>query len=76
MNLRLTGQAEPYLAFRTFPTALLTLITYLCVFIALIVTDALPNVPKSQGGLNLQQAYEDLRQVWFSNSVLVESNSS
>jgi hypothetical protein len=47
------------LAFRAIPTTLLALIIYL---IALIVTDALPNVPENQGGLNIQQAYDDLRQ--------------
>ena len=55
-------KAAPVLAFRVIPTILLTLITYLSIFIALIVTDALPDVPQNQGGLNIQQAYEDLRQ--------------
>lgn len=60
MNLE---KAAPVFAFRAIPTTLLALITYLSVFIALVVTDALSNVPKDQGGLNIQQAYEDLRQV-------------
>jgi hypothetical protein len=59
MNLE---KAAPVLAFRAIPTTLLALITYLSVFIALVVTDTLPTVPKNQGGLNIQQAYEDLRQ--------------
>lgn len=63
MNPRLMGTVVPVLAFRTIPTTLLALITYLSVFIALIVTDTLPNVPKTQGGLNIKQAYHDLRQV-------------
>ena len=58
----LLEKAAPVLAFRAIPTTLLALITYLSVFIALFVTDALPNVPEYQGGLNIQQAYEDLRQ--------------
>jgi hypothetical protein len=53
----------PAFAFRAIPTTLLTLITYLSVFIALVITDVLPDVPKNQGGLNIQEAYEDLRQV-------------
>jgi hypothetical protein len=58
----LLEKAAPVLAFRAIPTILLALVTYLSVFIALIVTDALPNVPENQGGLNIQQAYDDLRQ--------------
>ena len=58
----LLEKAAPGLAFRAIPTILLALITYFSIFIALIVTDVLPNVPKNQGGLNIQQAYEDLRQ--------------
>jgi hypothetical protein len=56
-------KVAPVLAFRAIPTTLLALITYLSILIALIVTDALPDVPQNQGGLNIQQAYEDLRQV-------------
>ena len=58
----LLEKVAPGLAFRAIPTILLALITYFSVFIALIVTDILPNVPQNQGGLNIQQAYEDLRQ--------------
>jgi hypothetical protein len=58
----LLEKAAPVLAFRAIPTTVLALIIYLSVFIALIVTDALPNVPENQGGLNIQQAYDDLRQ--------------
>ena len=50
------------LAFRAIPTTILAVITYLSVFVALFATDVLPNVPQDQGGLNIQQAYEDLRQ--------------
>jgi hypothetical protein len=56
-------KAAPVFAFRVIPTTLLTLITYLSILIALIATDVLPNVPENQGGLNINQAYEDLRQV-------------
>ena len=58
----LLEKAAPVLAFRVIPTTLLALITYLSIYVALVVTDALPNVPQDQGGLNIQQAYEDLRQ--------------
>ena len=58
--------AAPILAFRAIPTTLLALVTYFSIFIALIVTDALPNIPKNQGGLNIKQAYQDLRQVLVS----------
>ena len=58
----LLQKAAPVLAFRALPTSLLALISYLSIFVALIVTDALPNVPQNEGGLNIQQAYEDLRQ--------------
>lgn len=63
MSLGLVEKAAPVFAFRVIPTTLLTLITYLSILIALIATDALPNVPENQGGLNINQAYEDLRQV-------------
>jgi hypothetical protein len=70
-------KAAPVLAFRAIPTILLALISYLSIFIALIVTDALPNVPQNQDGLNIQQAYEDLRQVnvqwvlWIPHWILI-----
>jgi hypothetical protein len=60
--LLLVEKAAPVLAFRAIPTTLLALITYLSVYVTLTVTDTLPNVPQDQGGLNIQQAYEDLRQ--------------
>ena len=56
-------KAAPVLAFRVIPTTILTLVTCFSIFVALIVTDVLPNAPKDQGGLNLTQAYDDLRQV-------------
>ncbi|KAF8814879.1 hypothetical protein BYT27DRAFT_7081330 [Phlegmacium glaucopus] len=63
MTPKLMGMVAPVLAFRTIPTTLLTLITYLSVFIALIVTDTLPNAPQNQAGLNIKEAYQDLRQI-------------
>ena len=71
MNLE---KAAPVFAFRAIPTTLLALITYLSVFIALVVTDALSNVPKDQGGLNIKQAYEDLRQVCSNGSLILHWN--
>ena len=74
MNSRLLEKAAPFLAFRVIPTTLLALITYLSIFIALVVTDTLPNVPQNQGGLNIKQAYEDLRQVCSNGSLILHWN--
>jgi hypothetical protein len=51
--------------YRVLPASILALLTYLALFIALLVTDALPNVPSAlkQDGLDSKQAYEDLRHV-------------
>ena len=38
----------------------LLLVTYAVLFGAVLHTDQTPDVPQDQGGLNLQQAYEDL----------------
>ena len=70
----LLEKAPPVLAFRGIPSTLLALITCLSIFIALNVTDALPNVPQNQGGLNIQQAYEDLRQACSFGSLILDWN--
>ena len=50
-------------SFRTLPTTFVAVLVYLAIFISVIVTDELPATPKDQRGLNLTQAYSDLRQV-------------
>lgn len=51
------------LGFRTIPTTILLILVYAAVFSTVLVTDELPDVPKDQGGLDLDQAYADLHQV-------------
>jgi len=51
------------LGFRTVPTTILLILVYAAVFSTVLVTDELPDVPKDQGGLDLDQAYADLHQV-------------
>lgn len=50
------------LAFRTRPTTLLIVLTYVAIFISVFVTDKLPNVPKTHE-LDLNEAYKDLHHV-------------
>ena len=50
-------------SFRTLPTTSVAVLVYLAIFISVLVTDELPATPKAQRGLNLTQAYSDLRQV-------------
>jgi len=58
------------LGYRVAPTSLLAFITYFSIFVALFVTDILPSVPspQQQGGLDLKEAYEDLRHVSEKNT--------
>jgi hypothetical protein len=51
------------LGFRTIPTTILLILVYAAVFSTVLVTDELPDVPKDQSGLDLDQAYADLHQV-------------
>jgi hypothetical protein len=51
------------LGFRTVPTTILLILVYAAVFSTVLVTDELPDVPKDQGGLDLDRAYADLHQV-------------
>jgi hypothetical protein len=51
------------LGFRTVPTTILLILVYAAVFSTVLVTDELPDAPKDQGGLDLDQAYADLHQV-------------
>ncbi|KDR69787.1 hypothetical protein GALMADRAFT_160277 [Galerina marginata CBS 339.88] len=63
--MTLAGKAASVLGYRILPTSVLALLAYVAIFIALAVTDTLPNVPPldKQGGLNLKEAYEDLRHI-------------
>ncbi|KAF8161606.1 hypothetical protein B0H34DRAFT_796365 [Crassisporium funariophilum] len=61
--MKLGDRFASVLGFRAIPTTLLALLTYLSVFVALIVTNKLPNAPKNQRGLDLKQAYDDLRHI-------------
>lgn len=45
------------------PTTIVAVLAYLAIFITVLVTDELPAVPEEQRGLNLTQAYSDLRQI-------------
>ncbi|KAF9535034.1 hypothetical protein CPB83DRAFT_888966 [Crepidotus variabilis] len=58
-------KAASVLGYRVLPTSIVALVTYLALFISLIVTDSLPSVPEAgkQAGLNAKQAYEDLRHI-------------
>ncbi|KAL1759812.1 putative zinc metalloprotease [Schizophyllum commune] len=51
------------ISFRTLPTTFVAVLVYLAIFISVLVTDELPATPKDQRGLNLTQAYSDLRQI-------------
>ncbi|KAJ3507166.1 hypothetical protein NLJ89_g6460 [Agrocybe chaxingu] len=63
--MTLTKRAASVLGYRVVPTVVLTVITYFILFLAFSVTDRLPNVPSpdAQGGLDLKEAYEDLRHI-------------
>lgn len=49
--------------YRTTPTTFLISIIYLGLFISVLITDELPNVPSRKGGLSLDEAYKDLHHV-------------
>ena len=49
--------------FRNSPTTLLVVLVYAVIFGLVLVTDELPNIPKDQRGLDLNEAYADLQQV-------------
>jgi len=63
--MTLAEKVASVFGYRVFPTSFLAILTYIALFIALIVTDVLPSVPnhQKQGGLDLKEAYEDLRHV-------------
>jgi len=59
------SKAALVFGYRVLPTSILALVTYLAILLALTITDVLPSVPaaKKEGGLNLEEAYQDLRHV-------------
>ena len=63
--MTLAAKLASVFGYQVAPTALLAFISYFSIFIALFVTDLLPNVPSPRklGGLDLKEAYEDLRHV-------------
>ncbi|CAA7263132.1 unnamed protein product [Cyclocybe aegerita] len=63
--MTLATKAASVLGYRVLPTVILTVITYFALFLAFSITDKLPNVPSpgAQGGLDLKEAYEDLRHI-------------
>lgn len=62
-SMQFWHSASTVLGFRTVPTTVLLIVVYATIFSAVFVTDELPDVPKDQGGLNLDEAYADLHQV-------------
>lgn len=61
--MRLLEAVSKVLAFRAVPTTILLVLIYGIIFSTVLITDELPNVPKNQRGLNLDQAYLDLHKV-------------
>lgn len=51
------------IGFRTLPTTFVVVVLYLAIFISVFLTDEPAKVPKNLGGLSLQEAYADLRNV-------------
>ncbi|KAL0955569.1 hypothetical protein HGRIS_001809 [Hohenbuehelia grisea] len=50
-------------AFRLIPTTLLAILVYVVIFVSVLVTDQVPSISKDQHGLDLSQAYSDLREI-------------
>ena len=61
--MRILDRIATVVGFRVIPTTVLVLLTYVTIFTLVIVTDWLPEPPKTQNGLDLKQAYTDLRHV-------------
>jgi len=62
-TMRIVDRIPAVVGFRVIPTTVLVLLTYVTIFTLVIVTDWLPEPPKNQHGLDLKQAYTDLRHV-------------
>lgn len=63
--MTLQSKAAAFLGYRTIPTTIITVLSYLAILLALRITDKLEDVPKphKQRGLNITEAYHDLQQV-------------
>ncbi|EGO00552.1 hypothetical protein SERLA73DRAFT_50249 [Serpula lacrymans var. lacrymans S7.3] len=61
--MKLWEGVSTVLAFRIIPTTVLLFVVYAAVFSTVLITDELPEVPKTTGGLDLDQAYADLQQI-------------
>ncbi|KAF5322344.1 hypothetical protein D9619_002200 [Psilocybe cf. subviscida] len=59
------SKAAAFLGYRTIPTTIITVLSYLAILLALRITDKLEDVPKphKQGGLNITEAYHDLQMI-------------
>ena len=62
-RMKISNLFSALLAFRTLPTTAVLVVIYAAIFTAVLVTDELPEVPRDQGGLDLDQAYTDLQRV-------------
>ena len=65
--------AAPF-AFASFPVTSLTILIYLGVFVSVLLTDELPNVPKNTRGLDIVRAYKELHEVSAKTLLLVEQS--
>ena len=61
MNLK-TWFTDPF-RFTAIPVSVVATLLYAVVFASVLVTDQTPDVPKNRGGLDLDQAYDDLHVV-------------
>ncbi|KAJ8488101.1 hypothetical protein ONZ45_g14086 [Pleurotus djamor] len=50
-------------SFRKWPTTVLVVLTYAAILSSVLVTDELPDIPENQKGLDVDQAYTDLRMI-------------
>ena len=62
--MRILDRIPAVLAFRTVPTAVALVVVYAAIFISVLLTDQIPSIPKHTRGLDLDQAYLDLHQVF------------
>lgn len=51
------------LRFTAIPVSVLAVVVYAAIFISVLVNDQTPDIPKSQGGLDLDRAFHDLQTV-------------
>ena len=58
----MTWLSTPF-KFRTVPVSVLVVVLYAVVFGSVLITDETPAIAKDLGGLNLNQAYDDLHRV-------------